>query len=257
MRLFACLFVFTLLSACTTTGTPIHRDSVFNVGVVSLLGKDINIAYLGVTAFGNRRDQIDATAIDLHGNIQDQLVTLVRAHGQSRFNVTVPDYDLQPWLDALAEPVPLRSALMGNERDNEFRKLAPLVQSLLAQHPMDALILLTPHRAYTGTPMEPFGAALYAGGRNGGVIWSYAGIFSEIWIINGKDGSLAHGRRLRVPASFNVSFKDDYPVRDLRDTPIFDVVTRVPTEADLDALSDAFSKLITAEHVEAALDGVL
>jgi hypothetical protein len=257
MRLFACFIIFTLLGGCATTGTPIHRDSVFNVGVVSLIGQDINIAYLGITAFGNRRDQIDATAIDLHGNIQNQLVTQLQAYGHNRFQVTVPDYDLQPWLDALAEPTPLRSALMGNERQNEFNKLVPLVQSLLARHPVDALILLTPDRAYTGTPMEPFGASLYAGGRNGGVIWSYAGIFSEIWIINGKDGSLAQGRILRAPVSFNGSFKDHYPVRDLRDTPIFDVVTRAPTEADMETLSDIFSNLITSEHVETALDGVL
>ena len=256
MRFLVCFIAIVQLSGCATTGTPIHRDSVFNVGVVSLVGQDINVAYLGVTAFGNRREQIDATSIDLHSNIQEQLVTQLRMNN-NRYQVTVPDYDLQRWLDALAEPTSFRSAMVGGEQQISFTKLAPLVQSLLAQHPMDALILLIPHQAYTGTPMEPFGAALYAGGRSGGVIWSYAGIFTHLLIVNGKDGTLAHGRMLRTPTSFNGSFKDYYPVRDLRGTPVFDVTTRVPTDADMAALRDIFSDLITREHVETALGGVL
>lgn len=255
MRALVLLALAALLGGCTTTSAPFYRDSVFNVGVVSLVGQHIEIAYLGMTAFGNRYEQIDATSIDLHGAFQQQLVTQLRENYNS-FRVAVPDYDPDRWLEALEQPTSRRSAWLDNKLHQNFRKLEPLVHELLSQQPVDALILVIPSRAYTGTAVQPRGAALYAGGRSGGVLWSHAGIFSHLLIINGTDGSIVQARPLREPHEFNRTF-DSYPVRNLKGSPLFDVVTRAPTDEDMAALKALFAELLTREHVLNAIGEVL
>lgn len=237
-----------VLAGCASK-TSFEHDQVERVAVLSLMGDDVGVFYQGVTAFGNETTSVDVSETGLDSVYRSRIEETLNRDFD--YQVVPVDYDRQAWLNVTeSEPEASVSGLLFGE--DLYGKYSALVTALARDNQLDAVLLLVPEPAYTGRVVKPEGLGVYTGGRSGNIRYAIAGIFAEMVLFNGEDGSDVEAARLQEGASiegavtgfFDTSLFQRRPVRDLKGTDSFFIAKVDVREEQEQALGQLFKDLM-------------
>jgi|UPI00082D3222 hypothetical protein len=250
-----------LLAGCASK-TSFQHDRMERVAVLSLMGDEVGVFYQGVTTFGNETSEVDVSKTGLDQAYRSRIEETLKRDFD--YQVVPVDYDRQAWL-RVTETAPETSVSGILFGEDLYGKYSALVTALAQDNQLDAVLLLIPQPAYTGRVVKPEGLGVYTGGRSGNIRFAIAGIFAEMVLFNGEDGSDVEAARLQERATvegavtgfFDTSLFQRRPIRDLKGTDSFFIAKVEPTELRELTLGRLFKDLMRDPYLADTVEDVM
>ncbi|MCC1498337.1 hypothetical protein [Alcanivorax sp. 1008] len=247
-----------LLQGCSTTPrAPFDYNEVKRVGVVSIMGDTAGYYRLGMTVFGNNRGEFKVADANLDALYQENIERALAA--MERYEVVHLEYD--PAALIAREEEEVKRSFGDALWQRAHWKLADHLKEMAGQHQLDAILVLAPGRAYTGTNVSPEGISVYFGGLAGNVSWCHIGAYSNLSLVNGKDGFVVQARSVKKETSF-LEGSNDFLAGEPKVTRKFDAHTceigeSGPTGAQQEDFHNTFKTVITPRHLSNTLEKLM
>lgn len=254
------LMCLLLVAGCTLSPkASFDIADVKRVAVVSILGDQANVYYLGKTIFGNQQARLDIADANLDQHYTSRIKESLANTG--RFEVVDVEYDRAAWIaqDQDMSGVSIWRSLLLSPRPHE--QLQPVVKALADEYSLDAVIVLVPEPQYTGMNTEPQGPAVYKGGLSGHVGWCRIGVFAGLVLANGEDGKVK-GFRTMTDGSKNILSAD--LLKDVASVSLYhddrktcEFQANYASDEQLTQIKKILSSAITPQHIEVTLDKLM
>ena len=256
-KLIRIIIVSLIVQGCASSPKASNNPTdVKRVGVISVLGNSVEVSYVGVTAFGNKFDSIDITDMKLDEFYQRKLEDHIADTGM--YEVVHIEYNHDLWADTIDSFDDL--SFWKKMAFSDLKTIQPLLAKAGQEYELDAIFILSPLSAYTGTRIEPTGISVYKGGIANNLNWCRVGVFSLLSVANAKDGSIEKRRPVRSKAnSFFTDAVVDMPQKRLRGT---DMTVCDFSGADVsleqkEQLEEYFKSMIEPKHLINTLDKLM
>lgn len=247
-----------LLTGCASKA-PFEHNDMERVAVLSLMGDQVEIAYQGFTVSGNDRISVDISEASLDQTYRSRIEDTLRRHFD--YEVVPVEYDREAWLNAEPPEAGLMKQLIVG--DVWYEKYQTLLTEMARQNQLDAILLLAPREAYTGYLVKPYGLGIYTGGVRGGVNHSTAGIFANMALFNGADGSMVEVARLQADSEnpiadfFSISAFNGLPVKNLKGTDLYRIAKEPITEQHKRELGQLYDDLMADPYLADTVKDVM